>query len=162
VCAGPSIAIVPAVGLDDDALAELRELGAAHRLRIPRVVDGIQGARAIVDGRAVVNFASNDYLGLAGDERLGRAATLALGENGTGGGASRLIVGNHRQHVLLEGAVADWMHRDGVRLFNTGYAANVGVLTTLLRPGDVVFSDALNHASIIDGCRLSRADVAIF
>src|SRR6185503_4777525 len=83
-------------------------------------------------------------------------------ECGTGAGSSRLIVGNHRQHVQLEDAVADWMRCTGARLFNTGYAANVGVLTTLLRAGDVVFSDELNHASIIDGCRLSRAEIAIF
>src|SRR5439155_16673848 len=69
---------------------------------------------------------------------------------------------NHRAHVELEVAVADWLRCRGVCLFNTGYAANVGVLTALLRAGDVVFSDELNHASIIDGCRLSRADIAIF
>jgi 8-amino-7-oxononanoate synthase len=77
-------------------------------------------------------------------------------------GASRLIVGNHRHHVLLEAAVADWLRCGGVRLFNSGYAANVGVLTALLRAGDMVFSDELNHASIIDGCRLSRAEITVF
>jgi 8-amino-7-oxononanoate synthase len=116
----------------------------------------------VLDGREVVNFASNDYLGLAGDPRLVRAATAALEEGGAGVGASRLIVGNHREHVLLEAAVADWLRSGGVRLFNSGYAANVGVLTALLGAGDVVFSDELNHASIIDGCRLSRAEIAVF
>ena len=154
--------IVAAVSLEDDARVELEELGAAHRLRVPRVVDGMQGPVAVVDGREVLNFASNDYLGLAGDARVIRAATAALDEGGAGVGASRLIVGNHRQHVLLEAAVADWQQCSGVRLFNTGYAANVGVLTALLRAGDVVFSDELNHASIIDGCRLSRAEIAVF
>src|SRR6185369_17827052 len=115
--------------------------------------------RAVVDGREVVNFASNDYLGLAGDRRLALAAAVALEEGGTGVGSSRLITGNHRQHVRLESTVADWLRYTGVRLFNTGYAANVGVLTALLRAGDVVFSDELNHASIIDGCRLSRAEI---
>ena len=153
---------MPAVSLDDDVRAELRELANQHRLRVPRVLDGVQGARAIIDGRAVVNFASNDYLGLAGDPRLVRAAANALESSGAGVGASRLIVGNHREHVRLEDAVADWLRCGGVRLFNTGYAANVGVLTSLLRAGDVVFSDELNHASIIDGCRLSRADVVVF
>jgi 8-amino-7-oxononanoate synthase len=109
-----------------------------------------------------VNFASNDYLGLAGDPRLVRATATALEESGTGTGASRLIVGNHREHARLEEAVAAWLRCTGVRLFNTGYAANVGVLATLLRAGDVVFSDQLNHASIIDGCRLSRAEIAVF
>jgi glycine C-acetyltransferase/8-amino-7-oxononanoate synthase len=149
------------VSLSDEAFAELRELAAAHRLRVPRILDGAQGPVAVIDGREVVNFASNDYLGLAGDRRVARAAAGALEESGTGVGASRLLVGNHREHVLLEAAVADWLRCGGVRLFNTGYAANVGVLTSLLRAGDVVFSDELNHASIIDGCRLSRAEIVV-
>ena len=153
--------IVAAVSLDDDVQAELDELAAKHRLRVPRVVDGAQGPLAVIDGREVVNFASNDYLGLAGDRRLTHAAMVALEASGAGVGSSRLIVGNHREHVLLEAAVADWLRCGGVRLFNTGYAANVGVLTSLVGAGDVVFSDSLNHASIIDGCRLSRAEVVI-
>lgn len=154
--------IVAAVSLEDDAAAELAELAAVHRVRVPRVVDGPQGARVKIDGREVVNFASNDYLGLAGDPRLVRAGQDALGEAGAGVGSSRLIVGNHRHHVQLEAAVGDWLRVGGVRLFNAGYAANVGVLTALLRAGDVVFSDELNHASIIDGCRLSRAEIVVF
>lgn len=149
------------MSLTDDARAELAELAAAHRLRVPRIVDGANGPLAVIDGREVVNFASNDYLGLAGDRRLSRAAAAALEEGGTGVGASRLITGNHRQHVLLESAVADWLRHGGVRMFNTGYAANVGVLTALLGAGDVVFSDEFNHASIIDGCRLSRAEIVV-
>jgi glycine C-acetyltransferase/8-amino-7-oxononanoate synthase len=149
------------VSLSDDVLAELRELAAEHRLRVPRITSGAQGPLAVIDGREVVNFASNDYLGLAGDPRLVRAASLALEAGGTGAGASRLITGNHRQHVLLEDAVADWLACGGARLFNTGYAANVGVLTALAGAGDVVFSDELNHASIIDGCRLSRAEIVV-
>jgi 8-amino-7-oxononanoate synthase len=154
--------IVPAVSLEEDVRVELAELGAAHRLRVPRVIDGMQGPVVVVDGREVINFAANDYLGLAGDPRLIRAACSALDEAGAGVGASRLIIGNHREHVALEAAVADWLQYGGVRLFNAGYAANVGVLTSLLRAGDVVFSDELNHASIIDGCRLSRAEIAVF
>jgi 8-amino-7-oxononanoate synthase len=161
LCTGTALDIVPAVSLEDDVLDELRALADAHRMRVPRIVDGMQGPRAIIDGRELVSFASNDYLGLAGDPRLVRAASAALSDGGTGVGASRLIVGNHRQHVMLEDAVADWMRCSGVRLFNTGYAANVGVLTSLLRAGDVVYSDELNHASIIDGCRLSRAEVVV-
>jgi 8-amino-7-oxononanoate synthase len=150
------------VSLEDDALEELRGLEALHRLRVPRVRDGVPGAMIRLDGRDVLNFASNDYLGLAGDPRLSRAAAAALEDGGAGAGASRLIVGNHRHHVRLEAAVADWLGCGGVRLFNSGYAANVGVLTALLGAGDVVFSDELNHASIIDGCRLSRAEVTVF
>ena len=150
------------MSLEDDALDELRELEAVHRRRVPRVRDGASGAVVRLDGRDVLNFASNDYLGLAGDPRLIRAAAAALDDAGTGAGASRLIVGNHRHHAELEAAVADWLGCGGVRLFNSGYAANVGVLTALLRAGDVVFSDELNHASIIDGCRLSRAEITVF
>jgi 8-amino-7-oxononanoate synthase len=150
------------VSLDDDVRAELRELEARHRLRVPRVIDGLTGPRITLDGVEVINAASNDYLSLAGDRRLARAAANAIDEYGTGAGASRLITGTHRRHVALEQALADWLQCGGVRLFNSGYAANVGVLTTLLRAGDVVFSDELNHASIIDGCRLPRADVVVY
>jgi 8-amino-7-oxononanoate synthase len=150
------------VNLDDEVRAELAALEAAHRLRVPRVVDGPQGVVVRVDGREVISFASNDYLGLAGDKRITDAAAESLARDGMGAGASRLVVGNHREHVELEAAVADWMRRPGVRLFNSGYAANIGVITTLVGAGDVVFSDELNHASIIDGCRLSRARIEVF
>lgn len=150
------------MSLDDDVRAELELLEAQHRLRVPRVVDSPQGPRVTLDGAVVTNFASNDYLSLAADPRLARAAVASLDHAGAGAGASRLIVGNHRHHVALERELADWLRVDGARLFNSGYAANVGVLSTLLRPGDVVFSDALNHASIIDGCRLSRAEIVVY
>jgi 8-amino-7-oxononanoate synthase len=149
------------VSLDDDARAELAALNAAGRLRVPRVVEGLHGPHVVVDGKPVINFASNDYLSLAGDPRLVRAAAAALDDAGTGAGASRLIVGNHREHVALEEALADWLRVGGVQLFTSGYAANVGVLGALLGAGDVVFSDELNHASIIDGCRLSRAEIVV-
>lgn len=148
--------------VEDDARTELQQLEAQHRLRVPRTIDSPQGPRVTLDGVEVLNFASNDYLSLANDRRLVRAAVAAIEESGVGAGASRLIVGNHRHHVALEAALADWLRVDGVRLFNAGYAANLGVLTTLCRPGDVVFSDALNHASIIDGCRLSPATVVVY
>ena len=150
------------MSLDDDVRAELRELEARHRLRVPRIVDGAHGPRITLDGSEVINAASNDYLALAGDRRIARAAANALDEFGTGAGASRLINGTHRRHVALEQSLADWLRCSGVRLFNTGYAANTGVLTSLLRAGDVVFSDELNHASIIDGCRLSRAEIVVY
>ncbi len=148
--------------LDDDVRDELRELDATHLLRTPRVVDGAQGPTLTLDGEVVVNLASNDYLGLASDRRLAAAAAAAIEQHGLGSAASRLITGNHRAHVDLESRVSEWMRCDGVRLFNTGYAANVGVLTALLRAGDIVYSDELNHASIIDGCRLSRAEIVVF
>lgn len=156
------------MSLDDDARAELKQLEAVNRLRVPRVVDGAQGSRITVDGVAVLDLASNDYLSLANDNRIARAAQAAIEEAGVGAGASRLISGNHRRHVGLERALADWMRVPGardetaVRTFGSGYAANVGVLTALLGPGDVVFSDELDHASIIDGCRLSRAEIVVY
>lgn len=150
------------MSLDDEVRDELRQLEASHRLRTPRVVDGAQGPHVVLDGVEVINFASNDYLSLAGDRRLRRAAAAAIDEAGTGAGASRLIVGNHRYHVALERAVGDWLRCTGVRLFSSGFAANLGVLTSLLGPGDVVFSDELNHASIIDGCRLAKADIVVY
>lgn len=150
------------MSLDDEAKAELAQLDAIHRLRVPRVLDSVQGPVVTVDGARVLNFASNDYLGLAGDPRIARAAMASLEEDGAGVGASRLIIGNHERHVALENAVADWMQCTGVRLFNTGYAANVGVITTLARAGDVVFSDELDHASIIDGCKLAKAECVVY
>ena len=150
------------MSLDDDARAELASLEAVHRLRVPRVVGSAQGPTIVLDGAEVINLSSNDYLSLAGDARLVRAGIAELEESGAGAGASRLIAGTQRAHVALEVAVADWLQCGGVRLFNSGYAANIGVLSTLARPGDVVFSDELNHASIIDGCRLSRADVRVY
>ncbi len=150
------------MSLEDFARTELAELAAAGLVRVPRIVDGMQGPTIVLEGREVLNLGSNDYLSLAGDPRLARAAARVAEESGVGAGASRLIVGNHREHVALELVIVEWLRCGGVRLFNSGYAANVGVLTTLLRAGDVVFSDELNHASIIDGCRLSRAEVVVF
>lgn len=150
------------MSLDDDARAELTALESAHRLRVPRVIDGRQGPTLTIDGVEVLCLASNDYLSLAGDARLAAAAMSGLERDGVGAGASRLITGTQRAHVDLEAQVGDWLRCDGVRLFNTGYAANIGVLTTVASAGDCVFSDELNHASIIDGCRLSRAHVEVF
>lgn len=147
--------------LDEDVRRELSRLEEAHLLRTPRTVDGAAGPHTTIDGVSVINLASNDYLSLAGDRRIARAASAAIEEDGIGAGASRLISGNHRRHVALEHTLADWMQCGGARMFTSGYAANVGVLTSLLGAGDVVFSDELNHASIIDGCRLSRAEIVV-
>ena len=151
-----------ALSLDDDARAELAALEAAHRLRVPRVIDGRQGPTLTIDGVEVTCLASNDYLSLAGDRRLAAAALSGLEREGVGAGASRLITGTQRAHVELEHQISDWLRCGGVRLFNTGYAANVGVISTIANAGDRVFSDELNHASIIDGCRLSRASVEVY
>lgn len=140
----------------------LAALDARGLLRSLESLEGRQGARVRIDGRDYVNFTSNDYLGLCGDERLVRASIAALERYGSGGGASRLLAGGSTVHDALEAALARWMGTERAVLFNTGYAANVGVMQALAAPGDEIFSDALNHASIVDGCRLSRAKVTVY
>jgi 8-amino-7-oxononanoate synthase len=116
----------------------------------------------LVDGRRVVDFASNDYLGLAADPRLATAARDALHEVGMGAGSARLVTGDDPLHERLEGALAALKGTERALLFSSGYAANVGVIPALAGRDDAVYSDALNHASIVDGCRLSRAAVRLF
>lgn len=144
--------------LDD----ELAALDARDRRRRVRTVSSRRGAEVVVDGRALVNFASNDYLGLAVDPRLAVAAAAAEAELGVGAGASRLISGHTALTDELEAAIAAWVRRPSCRLFNSGYAANTGLLPVLAGAGDVIFSDERNHASLIDGCRLSRAAVEVY
>ena len=144
------------------AAAELAAIDAAGLRRTLEPLEGRQGATVRLGGREWVNLSSNDYLGLAGDPRLAEAARKALAEFGVGSGASRLVVGDSVVHRALEERLAAFEHAEAALLFNGGYSANVGILSALLGPEDVVFSDALNHASLIDGCRLSRAKVAVF
>jgi 8-amino-7-oxononanoate synthase len=141
---------------------ELATLDAAGLRRRMRPIDGAQAAELLVDGRRVANFSSNNYLGLADSPLLCEAAERAMREHGFGAGASRLIVGNLSPHRALEARIARWKRTDSALLFNSGYHANVGIVSALVGPDDVVFSDALNHASIIDGCRLSRARVVVY
>ena len=140
----------------------LERLHAAHRYRFLRRVDTAQDARIMLDGAQVLLFCSNNYLGLANHPELRAAAREAVDRFGCGSGASRLISGNMRLHEELEERLAGFKQYPACILFGSGYAANVGVLSALMEEGDVIFSDALNHASIIDGCRLSRADVRIY
>lgn len=121
-----------------------------------------QGARVQLGAQSLINFSANDYLGLAADPRVVEAARSALLTHGTGSGASRLVVGDSTLHQSLEARLAAFERTEAAVLFNSGYAANVGTLGALLGPSDAVFSDALNHASIIDGCRLSRAKVQVY
>jgi 8-amino-7-oxononanoate synthase len=133
----------------DDEAARIR---AAGRWRTVRTWD--------LD--RLVSFASNDYLGLTGHPAVVAAAREAAMQWGTGAGASRLVVGSRPVHDELEAALAAWKGAEAALLFPTGYAANVGVLTTFGGTGTRILSDELNHASIVDGCRLSRADVAVY
>lgn len=143
----------------DDELAKLR---AAHLDRHLQTFAGRQGAEISIDGRSYVNFGSNDYLGLAGDDRLARAASQAAQVAGWGSGASPLVVGHAAEHELLERELADFEGCEASLLFSTGYAANLAAVAAVVGRGDVVFSDELNHASIVDGCRLSRAEVRVY
>lgn len=142
--------------------AELATLEAAGLRRRPSAVEGRRGAVVRVDGRAAVDFSSNDYLGLAADPRLARAAATALADAGTGAAAARLISGTHPLHEALEADLARLKGAEAALLFPTGYAANTGAIPALVGRGDAVYSDALNHASLIDGCRLSRATSRVF
>ena len=137
---------------------ELQRLAAAGLRRHPRHRD--EPAGRLVEGR--INFSSNDYLGLAGDPRVAEAAAGAARRWGAGAGASRLITGGTSLHRELEQALAQWKGAEDAVVFSSGYLANTGTITALAGPGDAVFSDALNHASIIDGCRLSRATVRVY
>lgn len=115
-----------------------------------------------IDGRPLSNFASNDYLGLAADPRLADAAKGALSEAGVGARASALVTGRTEWHARLEQALARFEGQEAAMLFPTGYAANVGTIAALIEDDDVVFCDRLNHASLIDGCRLSGAKLRVF
>ena len=111
---------------------------------------------------AALNMASNDYLGLADDERVVEAAREALARWGVGAGASRLVTGHTRAHVELEESLAAFKGTEAALVFSSGYAVNVGVLTALAGPRDHLFADRLNHASLIDGCRLTRARMRVY
>ena len=141
---------------------ELSAWEQAGLLRIPRVVETASSPEVEIDGRRVVLLCSNNYLGLADDTRVRTAAAAAARRWGAGSGASRLVSGTSTLHRDLEHELAAFEGAEDVVLFSSGYLANLGVLTTLTGPDDVVFSDELNHASIVDGCRLSKARVEIF
>jgi 8-amino-7-oxononanoate synthase len=130
--------------------------------RVRRRLQSAQGARVCMRGRELVNFSSNDYLNLAGDPRLARAAAWAARRYGCGAGASALVSGLLPPLRSLESALADWEGAEAALVFSSGFAANLGVLSALAGQDDALFSDELNHASLIDGCRLSRAAVHVY
>ena len=147
-------------------LGELRdELAALDRRSLRRAIltprDG-QGATLRIDGRELLNLTSNNYLGLAGDGRVVEGAVEAARAYGASVSASRLLCGSTPLHEELEGRLAALKGREAALLYSSGYLANLGALTALARPGDAIFSDALNHASIIDGCRLSGAETHVY
>jgi len=141
--------------------ADLEALRRASRWRFLRAWEGAGGVFSH-GGRTWLNFSSNDYLNLSRDPALPDAVAAVMAEQGCGATASRLMAGNLTIHEELEAALADMAGQDCALVFPSGYQANVGVLTSLAGPEDAIFSDALNHASIIDGARLSRAQVYVY
>lgn len=137
----------------------LSELEAIDRRRVPRIVESFAGGRCRVDGQDAVNFGSNDYLGLAFERHAEPASTEPVQKGST---ASALIAGRTPVHARLEEALAEFETTESALLFPTGYAANIGVLTGLAEAGDVVICDRENHASIIDGARLSAAELLVY
>lgn len=142
--------------------AELDSVRAAGRWRVTRDVATTGPVAGTIDGREVVTFASNDYLGLTHHPAVVAAAHDALDRWGAGSGASRLVVGSRPLHSELEAELATWKGTEAALLFPTGYAANLGLLATLGGPDVAILSDELNNASIVDGCRLARARVRVF
>jgi 8-amino-7-oxononanoate synthase len=148
--------------LDEHLGRELERLSDAGLRRTLRPVSERRGARVCVDGRTLIDFSSNDYLGLAGDPRLAATASAALADDATGAAAARLISGDHPLHEDLEQALAAFKRTEAALLFGSGYLANIGAIPALVGPRDAIYADRLNHASLIDGCRLSRAEVRTF
>jgi glycine C-acetyltransferase len=141
---------------------ELQAIKKGSLYRRLRRVESDQGPTLMLDGREVINFSSNNYLGIANHPALAAAAKEAIDRYGCGSGASRLISGNMTLHEELETKLATFKGTEAALVFNSGFQANTGILSTLTGEGDVIFSDALNHASIIDGCRLSRAKSIVY
>ena len=141
---------------------ELDRLREQELYRTMTVLDGPQTTVVESAGRHQRLFSSNNYLDLANDPEVKEAACEALEQYGVGAGGSRLTTGTGPLHVRLEEELARFKGREAALVFNTGYMANVGILSALMGRGDVIFSDQLNHASIIDGCRLSGAEVVVY
>jgi 8-amino-7-oxononanoate synthase len=143
----------------EQRLEELERLGLGRRLRL---VSGPQGPTVLLDGKPVLLLCSNNYLGLADHPRVREAAADAAMRWGVGAGSSRLVSGTMTVHGRLEERLADFERSEACLLFGSGYLANIGVIGALAGRGDLILSDELNHASIIDGCRLSRAEVIVY
>lgn len=147
------------LGWIDEELARLERADLLRTLPPPL---GAAGAIVEIAGKQVINFASNDYLGLAADERLTRAAIQTFREQGVGRGASPLVCGRSSLHEQLEHKLAEFFGTEAALLFPTSFAANAGIIPALVDEGDAIYGDVKNHASIIDGCRLSRAERHIY
>jgi 8-amino-7-oxononanoate synthase len=143
----------------DYALDRLERGGLRRQLAVR---NGPQSARVELDGRELINFGCNDYLGLAADQRLVEAARATAEREGWGGGASPVVSGRSDLHAELERQLAAFEGTEAALVFSSGFAANVGTIPAIVDEGDAIFGDAMNHASIIDGCRLSKATRFIY
>lgn len=140
----------------DKNLGQIKEQGLYGVLR---TVESPMASTIKVNGKKMLNFCSNNYLGLANDDRIKKSVIKAIEKYGIGPGAVRTIAGNHRLHNELEKALAKFKRTDDAIVLQSGFTANLAVIPALTQSGDLIFSDELNHASIIDGCRLSKAKV---
>ena len=146
----------------DSFVTRIDAIKAAHLYRTLRTLSTPQGREVVIDGQRVLLFSSNSYLGLNTNAYICREAIGAVEEFGVGSGGSRLVTGNMTPHMRLEAAVARFKGSEAALTFTSGYTANVGVISSLCNKDTVIFSDALNHASIIDGCRLARGLTVVY
>ncbi len=142
-----------------DELERIKKSGLYRELKI---VESAQGTHLEIKGKTYLSFCSNNYLGLANNPLVIKAVKDAVGKYGWGAGASRLVSGNMTLHEALEGEISRFKEKDASIVFPTGYMANIGTISSLVSKGDLVICDKLNHASIIDGCRLSGADLRVY
>ncbi len=142
-----------------DELQQMKDSGLYNQIR---TIESAQGAWLIVEGARVLNLCSNNYLGLANEPRLKEAAKQAIEQYGVGPGAVRTIAGTTNLHIELEKTLAGFKHVEDALSFQSGLCANLGTVAVLVGEGDAIFSDELNHASIIDGCRLTKAKRLVY
>jgi 8-amino-7-oxononanoate synthase len=141
---------------------ELKHLKDKSLLRSLTCIDSPQGPRIAIGGKTYLNFSSNDYLNLSGHREVVKAAIIALYKNGVGSGSSRMLSGTFKPHVALEQLIAKFKKSPKALVFNSGYAANTGIIPVIAGDDSIIFSDELNHSSIIDGAKLSRAKIKIY
>ncbi|MBI5050068.1 MAG: aminotransferase class I/II-fold pyridoxal phosphate-dependent enzyme, partial [Nitrospirae bacterium] len=143
----------------NEALKELKEKKLLRKLSF---IESSNGSKILIKGKQYINFSSNDYLGLSKHPEIIKASVTALKKYGLGSGASRLLSGSCLPHKKLEERIAKFKKTESALVFNTGYAANTGIIPAAAGARCTIFSDELNHASIIDGARLSNADIKIY
>jgi 7-keto-8-aminopelargonate synthetase-like enzyme len=147
---------------DRFAIDELARLDESYQRRFLRLLENSGSHRLVMNGQELINFSSNDYLGLSEDPRVRDAAKAAIDRYAASAASSRLVCGNYALLEELEHALAELKRKSAALVFSSGYLANVGIIPALAEAEDQIFSDELNHASLIDGCRLSKAQILVF